>query len=407
MTSANGFGIIAHMKNIIFLSALAAAYVPVSAAIYGDLPDAKHAWSVHDKVRPNPAKVSAEPGKAPSDAVVLFDGTKESFEKNWCDKDGKPSKWKLGTEGDFYCVPGWKNGGVVKTRESFGDCQLHIEFRHDADIGIVPGKSGAQMHGNSGVFLMSNYEIQVLESYGTNPADMKNPNYADGQSGAVYAENPPMVNPARKPGEWQTYDIIFHQPIWEGRKMIHPGSVTVLFNGVVVQDHWEMEGLTTHRNRRPLAPHATKLPFFLQDHGCTVHFRNIWIREIPSRYANLTHGGPGADENAVMALRRETAAKLFAKIETPVKPTVENMEALGEVIGYAREGKYDKAWRETAEAFHGVLDKMSDQELNAMKGALLHLRDSLDTLIRNGVVTQKCGTRRRINAIALRLGWEK
>ena len=213
---------------------------------------------------------------------------------------------------------------------------------------------------------MSNYEIQVLESYGTNPADMKNPNYADGQAGAVYAENPPMVNPARKPGQWQVYDIIFHQPVWEGLRMVHPGSVTVLFNGVVVQDHWEMEGLTTHKVRRPLAPHAAKLPLFFQDHGCEVHFRNIWIREIPSRYANVTHGGPGADENAVMALRRKTAAKLFAKIEKPVKPTIENMEALAEVIGYAREGAYEKTWKETAVAFHGVLDKMTDAEWTAL-----------------------------------------
>ena len=138
-----------------------------------------------------------------------------------------------------------------------------------------------------------------------------------------------------------------------------------------------------------------------------VHYRNIWIREIPSRYANITHGGPGADENAVMALRRETAAKLFARIEKPVKPTVENMEALAEVIGYAREGEYEKVWQQTANAFHGVLDRLTDEEWKANKGALLKLRDELDTLIRNGVVTQKCGTRKRISAAALRLGWEK
>jgi len=379
----------------------------VWAGVYGDLPDTKHAWSVHDKVRPNPVKIEAEPGLPPSDAKVLFDGTKASFEKNWCDKDGKPSQWKLGDDGDFYCVPGWKNGGAIYTRDSFGDCQLHIEYRHDKELGEVSDEKGPQMHGNSGVFLMSSYEIQVLESYGTNPANMKNPNYADGQAGAVYAENPPLVNPARKPGGWQTYDIIFHQPVWEGLKMLHPGSVTVLFNGVVVQDHWEMEGLTTHRVRRPLAPHANRLPLFLQDHGCVVHFRNIWVRDIPSRYANLTHGGPAVDENAVMALRRKTAAQLFAKIEKPVKPTIENMEALAEVIGSAREGEYEQVWQKTAIAFHDVLDKMTDAEWTAHKKALLDLRRTLDTLIRNGVVTQACGTRKRISAAALRLGWEK
>jgi hypothetical protein len=263
------------------------------------------------------------------------------------------------------------------------------------------------MHGNSGVFLMNNYEVQVLESYGTNPADMKNPNYADGQAGAIYAQNPPMVNPARKPGEWQTYDIIFHQPIWDGIKLLHPASITVLFNGVVVQDHWEMDRFTSWKVRNPVTPHADKLPLSFQDHGCEVHYRNIWIREIPSRYANRTHGGPGVDENAVMALRRETAAKLYAQIPRPIKPTIECMEALGEVISYAREGEYVKVWVDTAMKFHDVLDKMTDAEWNANKKALLHLRNSLDTLIRNGVVRQACGTRKRINAAALRLGWEK
>ena len=393
-------------KSIV-LSIAACAIAPAVAGVYGDTPDSKHAWSVHDRVRPNPVKIKAEAGLPPGDAVVLFDGTRESFEKNWCDEKGAPTKWKLGEDGDFYCLPGYVNGGKIYTRGTFGDCQLHLEFRHNADLGLASDEKGPQMHGNSGVFLMSNYEIQVLESYSTDHADMKNPNYADGQAGAVYGENPPAVNPARRPGEWQTYDIIFHQPVWNGLKMLHPGSVTVLFNGVVVQDHWEMEGLTTHKVRRPLAPHATKMPLFLQDHGCEVHFRNIWLRELPSRYANVTHGGPGVDENAVMALRRETAARLFAKIEKPVKPTIENMEALGEVIGYAREGEYATTWQNTANAFHDVLDRMSDEELNKNKKELLALRNTLDTLIRNGVVPQKCGTRKRISAAALRLGWEK
>ena len=231
------------MKKIHLMSVVAAcATVPVfaaaPAAVFGDTPNAKHAWSVHDRNRPNPVKISAEAGNIPSDAIVLFDGSKESFEKNWCDKDGKPSKWSLGTENDFYSVPGWKNGGNIFSRQSFGDCQLHIEFRHPKEEGIEAGPKGPQMHGNSGVFLMSKYEVQVLESFGTDPAKMKNPNYADGQAGAIYAQTPPMVNPARRPGEWQTYDIIFHQPVWDGLKLLHPASITVLFNGVVVQDHW-------------------------------------------------------------------------------------------------------------------------------------------------------------------------
>ena len=403
------------MKKCIGMMATAMSVGTVLATIYGDIPDSKHAWAVHDWNRPKPAKVEPAPYVklgVPSDAVVLFDGTKESFEHNWCDKNGNPSLWKLGNEGDFYCVPGWKNGGGIQTRSEFGDCQLHIEYRHDADITDL-GR-GPQMRGNSGVFLMgaaNGFEVQVLESYYTCRELDGKPgfvdNYTDGQAGSVYAENPPMVNPQRKPGEWQTYDIVFHQPRWDGLKLVHPGSVTVFFNGVLVQDHWEMEGLTTHCKRRPLAPGATKGPLSLQDHGCTVHFRNIWYRPLPSRWDNLTHSVMSADLDAVMKLRRETAAKLFAKIEKPVKPTIENMMAMGEVISYAKEGEYASVWQKLANKFHGVLDAMSDAELNAKKTELLNLRNALDALIRGGVVSQKCGTRIRINAASLRLKWEQ
>ena len=399
-------------------AALAAVAVPVAGAaagVYGDVPDAKHAWAVHDWNRPKPAKV--EPAAyvrtgAPSDAIVLFDGTRESFERNWCDHDGKPSQWKLGADGDFYCVPGWKNGGEIRTRAEFGDCQLHIEYRHDADI--TDGGSGPQMRGNSGVFLMGSrtgYEIQVLESYYTSRDLAGKPgfidNYTDGQAGSVYAENPPMVNPQRKPGEWQTYDIVFHQPVWDGAKLVHPGSVTVFFNGVLVQDHWEMEGLTTHCRRRPLAPHPRQGPLTLQDHGCTVHFRNIWYRPLPSRWDNLTHSALTADEGAVMASRRKTAAELYAKLTKPLAPTAENMLAMAEVISYANEGEYASTWQRLAGEYHAVLDRMSDDELNAQKAVLIRLRNALDTLIRGGVVRQSCGTRIRINAASLRLKWER
>ena len=402
------------MKGIKSFSAAAAFVLPtvVSAAIYGDLPDSRHAWAVHDWNRPKPVKVEpaayAKTG-VPSDAFVLFDGTKASFDAHWCDKDGNPTKWRLGDEGDFYCVPGYVNGGGIYTRDKFGDCQLHIEFRHEKDV--TDGGRGPQMRGNSGIFLMSSYEIQVLESYFTSRELTGREgfvdNYTDGQAGAVYAENPPMVNPARRPGEWQTYDIVFHQPVWKGSNLVHPGSVTLFFNGVLVQDHWEMEGLTTHLKRRPLAPHDSKMPLMLQDHGCIVHYRNIWYRPIPSRWDNLVHSEMSADADEVMALRRRTAAELFAKIPKPVVPTAECMMAVGEVIGYACEGEYEDAWKTVAEGMHKRLDSATDAELEARKEVLLKLRKSLDLLVKAGVVPQSCGTRRRINAIALRLGWEK
>ena len=392
------------MKKMMVATATLSLAAPVFAALYGDTPDAKHAWSVHDMNRPNPVKVApaTQPGQAPSDAVVLFDGTAESFARNWCDEKGKPSQWKLGDEGDFYCIPGWKNGGAIYTRGEYGDCQLHIEYRHDADLGLVP-KDGAQMHGNSGVFLMGNYEIQVLESYGTNPADMKNPNYADGQAGAVYAENPPMVNPARKPGEWQVYDIVFHQPKWEGDKMVEPGSLTVFFNGVLVQDHWEMEGLTTHCVRRPLAPHATKGKLFLQDHGCVVHFRNIWIREIPPRWANTTHSSKYAKTDDVMALRRDTAAKLLAKIDQKKCEADQVCQAL-EVISYSKDEPVLGACKKIFDGYVAKLNAMDDKALDANKGQILMVKRAIDVLKRNKVV-DSCPLCETVSKVMKKKGW--
>ena len=391
------------MKKILTVAVLAAP-AALFAALYGDTPDAKHAWAVHDRNRPNPVKISAEAGKPPSDAIVLFDGTRESFEKNWCNGKGEVSKWVCDGKGEFHCAPGYVNGGNIRTRGEFGDCQLHIEYKHDADI--KPHPAGAQMRGNSGIFLMSNYEIQVLESYHTDPADMRVPNYADGQAGAVYAENPPMVNPARKPGEWQTYDIVFHQPVWDGLKLVHPGSVSVFFNGVLVQDHWELEGLTTHCTRRPLAPHAARGPLMLQDHGCTVYFRNVWLRPLPSRWANKTHSALSADENEVMALRRKTAAGLFAKIAEPSVPSAENVIALAEVVSYAMEGAQKEAWEKAVAGYLAAINAKGDAELKASAGKLVKVRNALRVLERNAVVPHSFALLRQLEALSVKFGWK-
>ena len=276
----------------------------------------------------------------------------------------------------FSSKAGWGLGSV-RTKAEFGDCQLHIEYMHPADTKSL---GGPQMRGNSGVFLMNNYEVQVLESYYTS-ADLDGKpgfvdNYADGQAGSVYAENPPMVNPQRRPGEWQVYDIVFHQPVWDGDRLLHPGSVTVFFNGVLVQDHWEMEGQTTHCRRRPLKPHPKKGPLLLQDHGCPVNFRNIWIREIPSRWDNKTHSAMSADPEAVMALRRETAAKLFAKIADPKACDAGTVAALGEVVSYDADEKYRQAFLDALAAYKER--KGGDREVKDLNG-------KLEVLVRNGV----------------------
>ena len=346
----------------------------------GDRPDMRHAWSVHDVNRPDPVKVTADEGKPPSDAIVLFDGTAESVAKNWCDKKGEPTKWKM-EDGKFVCVP---SSGPACTREKFADCQLHIEYRHDPKQ--LYTDKGPQMRGNSGVFLMGSstgHEVQVLESYYTSAElDGKEGfvnNYADGQAGSVYAENPPLVNPARKPGEWQVYDIVFHQPVWEGKKLLHPGSMTVFFNGVLVQDHWELEGLTTHCKRRPLAPYAKKGPLCLQDHGCVVQYRNVWIRPLASRWDNKTHSAMSADENEVMALRRQTALKLYAKVKNPRATDAETVAALAEVVSYANEEPYLGAFKASLEAFRKLAnkDKKDVEKVN----------NAINVLIRNKVVT--------------------
>ena len=225
-------------------------------------------WKIHDPNRPLPPVIDPgitstqeTPGRAPSDAVVLFDGKDLS---RWADKDGKPAKWKV--ENGYAEVVA--QSGYIYTRDSFGDCQLHVEFAEPS-----PGVGESQERGNSGVFLMGQYETQVLDSY-------QNKTYADGQAAAEYGQYPPLVNAARPPAQWQTYDIIFHRPHFKDGKVTQPARVTVLHNGVLVQDNVELTGPTAHGERPPYKPGPDKLPLALQDHGDPVRYRNIWIREL-------------------------------------------------------------------------------------------------------------------------------
>jgi hypothetical protein len=364
-------------NHYLFLGAVLFAPIALLAALYGDVPDAKHAWAVHDWNRPKPARVT--PAKtcagAPSDAIVLFDGTQESLQRNWRDRKGAPTRWSYSPEGYFYVRDRGQSGGGIYSRAEFGDCQLHIEFRHDPKN--LYKNRGPQMRGNSGVFLMDNYEVQVLESYHTSREDCSVDNYTDGQAGSIYGQNPPLVNPARPAGEWQTYDIIFHQPVWEGNRLVHTGSVTVFFNGVLVQDHWELEGFTSHCRRTPLKPHATKGPLSLQDHGCVVHYRNIWYRPLASRWANTTHSEMSAKPEEVMSLRRATAAKLYGAIANPKEVSARNLKALAEVVSYANEGRYADDFKTCLEAYRKAPGPQ--REVNDVNRAL-------DVLIRGKVI---------------------
>ena len=228
------------------------------------LPDSK--WRVHDGSRPQPRVVDPgmagtkdRPGKAPADAIVLFDGKNLD---EW--KSGKgAAKWKV--ESGAMEVNGT---GSIQTVQKFGDCQLHVEWASPREV-----KGDSQGRGNSGVFLMGRYEVQVLDSY-------KNASYPDGQAAALYGQTPPLVNASRAPGEWQTYDIIFEAPRFDGDKVVQPGHVTVLHNGVVVHHRRKLLGATNHRSLAKYTPHGPKGPIELQDHGNPVRYRNIWVRPL-------------------------------------------------------------------------------------------------------------------------------
>ncbi len=231
-------------------------------------------WKIHDMTRPAPPKVVSQmklPVAPPSDAIVLFDGTDIS---QWRAADGSAAKWII-KDGSLAAVPG---GGAVFTKRGFGDIQLHIEW-----AAPTPARGKGQGRGNSGVFLMSKYEIQVLDSY-------ENVTYTDGQAAALYGQSPPLVNASRPAGEWQAYDIVFRRPRFRpDGSVARPARVTVLHNGVLVQDNTAAWGPTSWLQHLPYESHPDRLPLQLQDHGNPVLYRNIWVREL----AEEPRPGPG------------------------------------------------------------------------------------------------------------------
>ncbi len=204
--------------------------------------------------------------EAPSDAIVLYNGKDFSA---FHGRDGKKIGWKIDPNGALTDV---KGAGDLITNQSFGDCQLHVEFRTPA---IVKGEG--QSRGNSGVYLMGLYEIQVLDSY-------KNPTYSNGQAAAVYKQHIPLVNASREPGQWQAYDILFKAPVFkENGSLDKPATVTVLHNGVLVQNNVTIIGPTDWVRKPVYKKHEAKLPLFFQDHGDDgnpISYRNIWIRPL-------------------------------------------------------------------------------------------------------------------------------
>lgn len=239
------------------------------------LPDGK--WRVHDADRPAPAVVvpAATTGGAPSDAIVLFDGKSADA---W---QAVLAPWTV-ADGALTVPPRAPGGGDnnLVSRQSFGDVQLHLEFR-------TPNPPGgtSQDRGNSGIWFMQRYEVQILDGY-------QNPTYADGTVGAAYGWKPPLVNAARKPGEWQSYDIVFERPRFASDgKLLRPAYVTAFLNGVLVQNRQALLGTTVWRKVAAYQPHPDAAPLQLQDHSSPVSFRNIWVRPLPE--AAIPQDQPG------------------------------------------------------------------------------------------------------------------
>ncbi len=232
-------------------------------------------WHVHDSKRPQPRVVTPaaveNPLAPPSDAVALFDGADLNC---WESVKGGEAGWKV-ENGYMEVVP--KSGGI-RTKQCIGDCHLHIEWAAPVVV-----KGDGQGRGNSGVFLLGLYEIQVLDS-------RDNPTYADGSTGAIYGQCPPLVNASRKPGEWQAYDIIWEGPQFDGESVVKPARVTVLFNGVLLHHAKELIGVTSHKTVGEYQPHEPELPLMLQDHGDLVRYRNIWYRAL-TEYDAVQEGG--------------------------------------------------------------------------------------------------------------------
>jgi hypothetical protein len=254
---------------------MAAIVLPLAALAFGqqasvgydDTPMQPNGrWHVHDGKRPQPPVVgsgspNAVPVPSPADAIALV-GLRDDLSA-WQMMDGAPATWAM------------KNGvletgkGLMRTKAEFTDFQLHVEFATPAAV-----KGNSQERGNSGVFLLGKFEIQVLDSY-------HNPTYPDGQAAAMYGQYPPLVNASRPPGEWQTYDIVFTAPRFTPAPALEkPAVVTVLHNGIVVHNATPFWGPTAHRKIDPYTPDAAKGPIALQDHGNPVRYRNVWIRPL-------------------------------------------------------------------------------------------------------------------------------
>jgi len=242
-----------------FVTICAAVIIQISLIAQKD-PATTEVWKPEPKVV-TPGKTNSD---APSDAIVLFNGTSAS---GWQHANGDAAKWTVG-DNALTVKPGT---GAIETKQKFGDCQLHVEWRIDKNV-----KGDGQDRGNSGIFLMGRYELQVLDNYNN-----INKTYVNGQAGSMYKQAPPLVNVCKAPGEWQTYDIVFTAPRFsDNGSVISPARISVMQNGVLVQNNTTIWGNTVYIGSPTYEKHAAKESLMLQDHSHLTSFRNIWIREL-------------------------------------------------------------------------------------------------------------------------------
>jgi hypothetical protein len=378
--------------------AASASAVSTGSPFYGDPPDDHHPWAVHDHNRPQPKLVTpgtfstqAEPGKPPSDAIVLFDGS--DLSKWEADEgEGVPTKWVV-KNGAMECVPG---SGYIRTKDKIGDCQLHVEW-----AAPTKAEGESQGRGNSGVFLMGQVEVQVLDNY-------NNPTYADGFAASVYGVNPPMANALRPPGEYQVYDIVFRRPIYKNGQEIDPGYVTVFLNGVLVQDHTRLEGGTGHMARAKPTAFPETGPLKLQDHGNPVRYRNIWYRPLPPR--TIEGGTDGLlTTEATQAKRKEIAAMIrqdAEKLKDPTNPVPE-MLRLAESLVYEYDDETAQKASQLANQYYGEIQQLSPEKLAAKKDEIRHLRDICKYLVKWKIIPADYEGTALLEQIVKEHNWDK
>lgn len=367
-------------------------------AFYGDPPDEHHPWAVHDPNRPQPKAVNPgtfssqeQPGNPPSDAIVLFDGT--DLSKWESAKEGAgPAKW-LVKDGILQVEP---KSGDIRTKEEFGDCQLHVEWAEPKDV-----QGSSQGRGNSGVFLMGLVEIQVLDSY-------NNLTYADGHAASVYGVSLPLANAVRPPGEFQVYDIVFRRPVYKDGQQVDPGYVTVFVNGVLAQDCAPLEGPTGHMKRTHPVAFPEKGPLRLQDHGNPVRFRNIWYRPLPPR---TVEGGTDGflTAEAATAKRQQIAADIrqdAVRLVDPANPVPE-MLRLAESLEYEKDPATAEKVDQMAAQYVAALKQLPPDQLGSKKDEAKQVNGAFQYLVKFNVLPASFDPAAQLDQLVKAQQWDK